>query len=242
MLFHYIFRTRLVGFLELTHTKQPTNAEVRNAEISGTPPLKNNGKNHGVFLNTLEGINSTFVLALLDLGPVDMPNLWFRLMAAEFKIRDTLKPRKNIIEEVGINEGFKVLDFGCGPGGYVLPTSKLIGKTGKLFALDVMPVAIDMVKNIIKKNNLKNAETILSNCNTGLPDDILDVALLYDAFHDLENQNAVLQELHRVLKPSGTLSFSDHHMKETSIISAITNQGLFKLLKKGKYAYSFIKI
>jgi ubiquinone/menaquinone biosynthesis C-methylase UbiE len=116
-------------------------------------------------------------------------------MAAEFKIRDTLKPRKNIIEEVGIKEGFKVLDFGCGPGGYVLPTSKLIGKTGKLFALDVKPVAIDMVKNIIKKNNLKNVETILSNCNTGLPDDILDIALLYDVFHDLENQNAVLQAI-----------------------------------------------
>jgi ubiquinone/menaquinone biosynthesis C-methylase UbiE len=124
-----------------------------------------------------------------------MSNLWFRLMAAEFKIRDTLKPRKNIIEEVGINEGFKVLNFGCGPGGYVLPTSKLIGKTGKLFALDVKPVAIDMVKNIIKKNNLKNVETILSNCNTGLPDDILDIALLYDVFHDLENQNAVLQAI-----------------------------------------------
>lgn len=163
-------------------------------------------------------------------------------MAAEFKIRDTLKPRKNIIEGVGIKEGFKVLDFGCGPGGYVLPTSKLIGETGKLFTLDVIPVAIDMVKNIIKKNNLKNVETILSNCKTGLPDDILDIALLYDVFHDLENQNAVLQELHRVLKPSGILSFSDHHMKETSIISAITNQGLFKLLMKGKYTYSFIKI
>ena len=171
-----------------------------------------------------------------------MSNLWFRLMAAEFKIRDTLKPRKNIIEEVGIKEGFKVLDFGCGPGGYVLPTSKFIGETGKLFALDVMPVAIDMVENIIKKNNLKNVETILSNCNAGLPDDILDVVLLYYVFHDLGNQNSVLQELHRVLKPSGTLSFSDHHMKEKSILPAITNQGLFKLLKKGKYTYSFIKI
>ena len=170
-----------------------------------------------------------------------MSNVWFRLMAAEFKIRDALKPRKNIIEEVGIKQGFKVLDFGCGPGGYVLPVSEIIGETGKLYALDVLPVAIDMVKNLVKKNNLKNVETILSNCNTGLANDSIDVVLLYDTFHDLDNQNAVLQELHRVLKPNGTLSFSDHHMKDADITSAITNQDLFRLSGKGKYTYSFAK-
>jgi ubiquinone/menaquinone biosynthesis C-methylase UbiE len=162
-------------------------------------------------------------------------------MAAEFKIRDALKPRKNIIEEVGIKKGFKVLDFGCGPGGYVLPVSELIGETGKLYALDVLPVAVGMVKNLVKKNNLRNVETILSDCNTGLPDNSLDVVLLYDTFHGLDNQNAVLQELHRVLKPNGTLSFSDHHMEEADITSAITYQGFFKLARKGKYTYSFAK-
>lgn len=171
-----------------------------------------------------------------------MPDIWFKLMALEFKIRDTLKPRKNIVAEVGIEQGFKVLDFGCGPGGYVLSVSALIGETGRLYALDVLPIAVDMVKNLIKKNNLKNVETILSNCNTGLPNGSLDVVLLYDAFHDLENQEAVLQEIHRVLKPNGKLSFSDHHMKEANITSAITCQGMFKLLKKEEYTYSFARI
>jgi len=162
-------------------------------------------------------------------------------MAAEFKIRDAIKPRKNIIEEVGIKQGFKVLDYGCGPGGYVLPVSELIGETGKLYAIDVLSVAVDMVKNLAKKNKLKNVETILSDCNTGLQSDSIDVVLLYDTFHDLDNQNAVLQELHRVLKPNGILSFSDHHMKEADITSALTNQDLFRLSGKGKYTYNFAK-
>jgi len=162
-----------------------------------------------------------------------MSKVWFRLMAAEFRIRDTLRPRKIIIEEVGIKEGFKVLDYGCGPGGYVLTVSKLIGETGKLYALDVLPVAIDMVKNIVKKNSLKNVETILSDCDTRLPNNSVDVVLLYDTFHDLDDQNAVLKEIHRVLKPDGMLSFSDHHMKEADITSAITSQDLFRLRGKG---------
>ncbi|MEW6040790.1 MAG: hypothetical protein AB1633_04645 [Elusimicrobiota bacterium] len=35
--------------------------------------------------------------------------------------------------------------------------------------------------------------------------------------------------------------FSDHHMKEDEILSRITNTKSFKLLRKGKRTYSFIK-
>ena len=146
-----------------------------------------------------------------------------------------------VVKEVGIKEGFKVLDYGCGPGGYVAPVSELIGGNGRLYALDVMPVALDMVKRLTAKKKLQNVETILSDCKTALPDNSIDVVLLYDVFHDLEDQDSVLKELHRVLKPEGTLSFSDHHLKETEITSKITRQGLFRLVKKGQYTYSFAK-
>jgi ubiquinone/menaquinone biosynthesis C-methylase UbiE len=86
-----------------------------------------------------------------------------------------------------------------------------------------------------------NVETILSDRKTGLPDNSLDVVLLYDTFHDLSDPNGVLKELHRVLKPKGILSFSDHHMKEDEIVSKITKNGWFKLLKKVKKTYSFQK-
>jgi ubiquinone/menaquinone biosynthesis C-methylase UbiE len=36
---------------------------------------------------------------------------------------------------------------------------------------------------------------------------------------DLKNRDAVLDELHRVLKPEGSLALSDHHLKEEEIIS-----------------------
>jgi ubiquinone/menaquinone biosynthesis C-methylase UbiE len=75
---------------------------------------------------------------------------------------------------------------------------------------------------------------------TGLSDDSIDVVLLYDTFHDLTNPNMVLEELHRVLKPNGILSFSDHHMKENEIISKVMNNGLFRLLRKGERTYSFV--
>lgn len=170
-----------------------------------------------------------------------MSNIWFRLMALEFRIRDYRHPRQEIVNEVGFKTGFKVLDYGCGPGGYVPAVSQAIGSTGKLYALDALPIAIEMVKKVVAKNGLKNVEAILSDCATGLQNEELDAVLLYDVFHDLSDQDAVLNELHRVLKPNGQLSFSDHHLEENDIISKITGSGLFKLQKKGKYTYSFAK-
>jgi ubiquinone/menaquinone biosynthesis C-methylase UbiE len=170
-----------------------------------------------------------------------MSDILFRLMSLEFKIRDYRSPRENILKEVGINPGFQVLDFGCGPGGYVLAGSKLVGESGEVYALDAMPLAIKMVKNLVEKKGLKNVYTILSDCATGLPNESIDVVLLYDVFHDLENQNVVLEELHRVLKKEGILSFSDHHLKEPTILSRLTDGKLFRLLKKGENTYSFLK-
>jgi ubiquinone/menaquinone biosynthesis C-methylase UbiE len=170
-----------------------------------------------------------------------MSNTGFRLMALEFKIRDLLKPRKDITKEIGIKEGFQVLDYGCGPGSYISSIAELVGKSGKIYALDINPLAIKMVKKIAAKKQLQNVETILSDCKTGLPDNSIDVVLLYDTFHDLTDQNAVLNELHRVLKPNGILSFNDHHMEENEILSEITGDGLFTLAKKGEHTFSFAK-
>jgi ubiquinone/menaquinone biosynthesis C-methylase UbiE len=170
-----------------------------------------------------------------------MSDINFRIMAFTFKIRDFLKPRRDIVKEVGMKEGFHVLDYGCGPGSYVPAVAELVGKSGKIYALDINPAAIKMVKKIAVKKQLSNVETILSDCNTGLPDNSIDVVLLYDTFHDLVDQNRVLKELHRVLKPNGILSFNDHHMEENEITSKVTNAGLFRLLRKGERTYSFVK-
>ena len=168
-------------------------------------------------------------------------NLGFRLMALSYKFIDLIRPRMNILKEVGIKPGFHVLDYGCGPGSYLAPLAELVGKEGKIYALDVHPLAIQMVQKIASKKQLENVETILSDCKTGLPDNSVDVVLLYDVLHDLSNPDKVLEELHRVLKLNGILSIRDHHMKENEIISKTENRGLFKLSRKGEKTFSFLK-
>jgi len=166
-------------------------------------------------------------------------NLDFRLMSLSYKFRDFIKPRMNTLKEAGIEAGFHVLDYGCGPGSYLVPLAKLVGKSGKVHALDVHPLAIQAIQRLASRKRLENVQTILSDCQTGLPSSSVDVVLLYDILHDLDEPDQVLAELHRILKPKGILSLSDHHLKEGEIISQVTGGGLFKLSAKGKRTYSF---
>lgn len=143
------------------------------------------------------------------------------------------------IRESGIYAGCRIVDFGCGIGTHSIAAAELVGETGRVYAVDCQPLAIECVKRSASKRGLNNVQTILTDCDTGLEGGTLDAVLLYDVFHDLEQPEKVLTELSRVLKRGSTLSFSDHHMKEAQIISALTGSGKFKLQRKGKFTYTF---
>jgi ubiquinone/menaquinone biosynthesis C-methylase UbiE len=168
-------------------------------------------------------------------------NLHFKVMAFMFRLRDVLLPRKRILLEVGIQPGFHILDYGCGPGGYLIPLAELVGPSGNIYALDIHPLAIQRVQIIVSRKRLKNVDVILSDCKTGLKENSIDVVLLYDTLHALNDPDGVLKELHRVLKPGGVLSLSERHMKENKMISRVTDGGLFRLSKTGKRTSSFSK-
>ena len=165
----------------------------------------------------------------------------FNLMSFGFKIRNFFNPPANILKEAKINPGSYILDYGCGPGDYSIAAAELAGRSGKVYALDIHPLAIKKIKDIASKRQLENIETIHSNCRTSLSENSIDIVLLYDVFHDLSDPDAVLKELYHILKPGGILSFSDHHMKEHEFMTKITTRGLFRLLKKNKHTYSFVK-
>jgi len=168
-------------------------------------------------------------------------NLDFRLMALFFKFRDLFMPPVRVLNEVEIKAGFRVLDYGCGPGSYILPLVKKVGDSGIIYALDIHPLAVQMVRDQAEKNQLSNVNTILSDCKTGLPDNSLDMVLLFDILHDLNNSGEVLWKLYRVLRPGGNLVVADHHTKEGDIIFQITKGDFFRLLKKGERTISFSK-
>jgi ubiquinone/menaquinone biosynthesis C-methylase UbiE len=168
-----------------------------------------------------------------------MPDLFFNGMSFMFALRDLVQPRARILRDVDLRPGHRVLDYGCGPGAYVTEAARRVGPTGRVYALDIHPLAVERVRLLARRRGLENVEAIRSGCDTGLSDDSVDVVLLYDIFHMLSEPEAVLAELHRVLVPGGTLSVLDPHMGEADLVRRIMGSGLFALVRKGRMTHGF---
>lgn len=178
-----------------------------------------------------------------DQTTTDSPasNIGFRMMSVFINRRNRKHPPELVLKEAGVKEGFKLLDFGCGPGGHSIAAAGLVGERGKVYALDIHPLAIKKVREVASKKGLENVELIQSDCATGLDSASLDMVLLYDIFHGLADPEGVLRELYRILKPDAVLSVNDHHMRNEVLVSKIEQDNLFKLSGRGKNFFTFCK-
>lgn len=158
-----------------------------------------------------------------------MPNIGFRFMSIFFKIRDWFLNPRRILEKLGIKEGQRVLDFGCGGGSYTIPAAEMVGEEGKVYALDIHPLSREYIEKKARRKGLTNITTILSDRDTRLPDESIDIVLLYDTIHMIKDKRALLKELRRVMKTNGLLSILVEHMKVSDVLEIAQRDGLFSL-------------
>lgn len=167
--------------------------------------------------------------------------LAFRLMALEFGLRDWLRPPGRILTEAGIRTGQAVLDFGCGPGGFSVAAARLVGPEGRVYALDINPFAVQSVKKAAERGGLGNLKAMLAGRAGDVPEGSVDIVLLYDTLHDLNEPELILGDIHRVLRAGGLLSVSDHHLKPEQLQARVTGRGLFKYAGAKKQVFQFEK-
>jgi len=147
-----------------------------------------------------------------------------------------------LLNAAGLKSGQKVLEVGCGPGFFTIPAAKIVGEKGKVYALDVNPVAVETVRRKIEEKNLENIEVILADASeTGLPDESIDTAFLFGVVHALDDMDAVMWEMHRVLKAKGVLSIQKSWWSEKKLLDAVTKNGLFSFREKTKRVFKFEK-
>jgi ubiquinone/menaquinone biosynthesis C-methylase UbiE len=137
-----------------------------------------------------------------------MPRIAFTMMTMIMALR---RGGRKIVDTemaaVDLGTGDVVLDFGCGPGYNTIPAAQQIGPQGKVFAVDVTPQALSIVKKKAAAQQLTNITTRLTGCNTGLDNASIDVVLLHNVLPMTECPLDILREIARVLKPGGRLSY-----------------------------------
>jgi ubiquinone/menaquinone biosynthesis C-methylase UbiE len=171
-----------------------------------------------------------------------LSNLNFRFMAVEFRLRDLLRPPERVLAETGVGRGKVVLDYGCGPGGFSVAAAKLVGPEGRVYAVDVAPIALRYVARGAARAGVGNVVVMGADACAGLEDASVDLVLLYDVLHDLTEPHRQLGEFHRLLRGGGVLSVSDHHIAGPALVDTITAAGRFRHTGRGKYTDAFVPL
>ena len=136
----------------------------------------------------------------------------FRRMAFEMKVGDFILPFRisKFVKKFGIEAGMTVVDYGCGPCRYAVKFAELVGKDGKVYAVDIHELAIEAVRKKIAKHNIDNIEPVLiEGYNSALPDNVADVVCALDMFCMIMEPTEFLAELKRITKNDGTLIIDD---------------------------------
>ena len=137
------------------------------------------------------------------------------------------KSTQNIInaEEVLKNADIKLgdvfLDAGCGDGYISIEASKIVGKQGKVYAVDVYPESIGIVKTKIRDNDLNNIEAVLADItkNVQIDDGSVDHIMMANVLHGFVAENEVepvMDNINRIIKSGGIFSIVEFRKIENN--------------------------
>ena len=103
-----------------------------------------------------------------------------------------------------------MLEIGAGSGFYSVEVARKISE-GHLGLLDLQPEMLKKAQQKLKAKGLSNVGYTLADAGK-LPfkEDAFDLIFLVAVLGEIADQRAFLSEAHRVLKPGGTLSISEH--------------------------------
>lgn len=118
------------------------------------------------------------------------------------------EPRR-ILEEIGVQKGYSVADFGSGIGYFVTKAAKMVGSSGRVIAIDIKKDFLARVKSKALENHLRNVYGVLTDLekknSTNLADDSIDLVLIINFLYLTKRKETVLKEALRVLKKGGRL-------------------------------------
>lgn len=116
----------------------------------------------------------------------------------------------NPIMLANLQSGEVVLDLGSGGGIDVFISSKYVGKTGKVFGLDMTDEMLELANTNKKKMGITNVEFLKGYIeDIPLETETIDVITSNCVINLCESKEDALKEAYRVLKKDGRLAIAD---------------------------------
>ena len=119
-----------------------------------------------------------------------------------------------ILGSLQIQEGYAIADIGSGGGYFTLEFARMVGRTGRVYAVDNQSRNLDFIMYRSERQGLDNIVFVLATGDeVNLPEAGLDLIFARNVFHHLPAPAKYFQSLKRFLKPSGKVAIIEHRPK-----------------------------
>lgn len=140
--------------------------------------------------------------------------------------RDEWQRVPAVFEALRVAPGRVIADVGAGRGYFTDRLSTAVGPTGRVFAVDIDERRVRGLREWAERVGRENVEAIHSRENDPeLPPDSLDGALIVNAYHEMDEYEAMLAGIRKALKTGGRLVIIDEHPRDTTASRARQTSG-----------------
>ena len=122
------------------------------------------------------------------------------------------------LSEIGIAKGSTVADIGAGSGAIAWRLAERVGPTGKVYANDIQPRMLELLRQNMTQRKIANVQTVLGAVDDPkLPPSSVDLELMIDVYHEFSHPQEMLRHLRNALKPDGRMVLLEYRGEDPSI-------------------------
>lgn len=165
---------------------------------------------------------------------------------------------EKIVSELNVAPNEIIADFGAGHGFFAIAFAKIVGPSGQIFAIDVLPTALEAIRSQAKIEGLFNIKVIRGNLEklggSSLPKESCDLVMIANVLFQAPDKSTLLDEAKRVLKESGRLAvvewkpyiavgpLKESRLPEAELKQLVLSRGFseLKTIDAGSHHYGFV--
>jgi SAM-dependent methyltransferase len=132
--------------------------------------------------------------------------------------RDIEEAPDRALDALDLQPGSTVADIGAGSGYMSVRLARRVGETGRVYAEDIQPQMIDLLKQRLQREKVANVIPVLGTYDDPkLPPAAIDLMLLVDVYHEFSDPVKMLAGMRAALKSGGRLVLLEYRKEDPSI-------------------------
>jgi protein-L-isoaspartate O-methyltransferase len=132
--------------------------------------------------------------------------------------REAEEAPSKAIAALKVPKGATVADVGAGSGYYTVRLARIVGSEGRVFATDLQPGMLDLIRAKVAREGLTNVTLVRGRADDPvLPAATFDLILMVDVYHELAAPQAFVRALKAALKPGGRLVLIEFRLEDPRV-------------------------